>query len=68
MSSSESGSDVYSSSSDNSDNERSTNGRDLVIPSPIELSDSDGDGVSPSQYKLAMQKQLAHKNVAPNST
>jgi hypothetical protein len=56
MSRSESGSDVSSSSSDGSDNERSTN-RDLVIPSPVELSDSDDDGVSPSQYKLAMKKQ-----------
>jgi hypothetical protein len=53
--------------SHDSDKERSTN-YDLVIPSPFELSDSDGDGVSPRQYKLAMQKQLAHKNVAPNST
>jgi hypothetical protein len=48
-------------------NERSTN-REFVIPSPELLSDSDGDGVNPSQYKLAMKKQLAHKNVAPNST
>jgi hypothetical protein len=62
---SESGSDVSSSCSDDSDNERSTN-HDLVIPSPVDLSDSYGDGVSPSQYKLAMKKQMAHKNVAPN--
>ncbi len=59
MSRSESGSDVSSSSSNDSDNERSTN-RDLVIPSPVELSDPEDDGVSPSQYKLAMQKQLAY--------
>ncbi len=67
MSRSESGSDVCSSSSEDSDNERSTN-RDLVIPSPVELSDSEDDDVSPSQHKLAMMKQLADKNVAPNST
>ncbi len=67
MSRSESGSDASSSSSEGSDNERSTN-RDLVIPTPVELSDSADDGVSPSQYKLAMKKQLSHKNVAPNST
>ncbi len=67
MSRSESDSEVSSSSSDNSDNERSTN-RDLVIPSPVKLSDSEDDGVSPSQHKLAMMKQLAHKNVAPSST
>ena len=56
MSSGESGSDASSSSSDGSDNERSTN-RELVIPSPVELSDSEDDGVSPSQHKLAMKKQ-----------
>jgi hypothetical protein len=67
MSRSESGSDVSSSSSDDSDNERSTN-RDLVIPSPVELSDSEDDGVSPGQHKLAMMKQLAHKKVPPKST
>ncbi len=67
MSRSESGSDVSSSSSDDSDNERGTN-RDLVIPSPVELSDSEDDDVSPSQHKLAMMEQLADKNVAPNST
>ena len=66
MSRSESGSDVSSSSSDGSDNEQSTN-RDLVIPSPVELSDSEDDGVSPSQYKLAMKKQLSHKKVPPKS-
>jgi hypothetical protein len=64
---SESGSDVSSSSSDDSDNERSTH-RDIVIPSPVELSDSEDDGVSPGRYKLAMKKQLAHKKVLPNST
>ncbi len=42
--------------------------RGLVIPSPVELSDSEDDGVSPSQHKLANMKQLAHKNVALNST
>jgi hypothetical protein len=40
----------------------------LVIPSSVELSDSYGDGYSPSQHKLAMKKQLAHNNVVPNST
>jgi hypothetical protein len=49
MSGSESGSNVSSSSSEGSDNERSTN-RDLVIPSPVELSESEDDGVSPSQH------------------
>ncbi len=62
MSRSESGSDVSSSSSEGSDDDRSTN-RDLVIPSPVELSDSKDDGVSPSQYKLAMKKQLSRKKV-----
>ena len=60
MSRSESGSKVSSSSSEGSDNERSTN-RDLVIPSPVELSDSEDDGVSPSQHKLAMKKQWSPK-------
>jgi hypothetical protein len=60
MSRSESGSDASSSSSGDSANERSTN-RDLVIPSPVELSDSADDGVSPSQYKLAMKKQWSPK-------
>ncbi len=46
MSSSDSGSDAASSSSDGSDNERSMN-RDLVIPSPVELSDPEDDGVDP---------------------
>jgi hypothetical protein len=54
---SESGSDASSSSSDGSDNERSTI-RHLVIPLPVELSDSEGDGVSPSQHKMAMLKQF----------
>ena len=67
MSRSDSGSDVASSSSEDSDNERSEK-RDLVVPSPVELSESEDDGVSPSQHKLAMMKQLADKNVAPNST
>ncbi len=53
MSRSESGSDVSSSCSEGSDDDRSTN-RDLVIPSPVEFSDSEDDGVSPSQYKLAI--------------
>ncbi len=56
---SESASDV-SSCSEGSDDERSTN-RDLVIPSPVELSESEGDGVSPSQHKLAMKKQWSPK-------
>ncbi len=70
MSSSESGSDVSSSSSEGSDNERSTN-RDLaVIPSPVELSDSEDDGVSPSQsqHRLATMKQMVKHDVEPNST
>jgi hypothetical protein len=46
--------------------DRSTN-RALVIPSPELLSDSEDDGVSPSQYKLAMKKQLSHKKVPPKS-
>ncbi len=60
MSRSESGSDVSSSSSEGSDNERSTN-RDFVIPRPVELSESEDDGVSPSQHKLAMKKQWSPK-------
>ena len=60
MSRSDSGSDAASSSSDGSDNERSTN-RELVIPSPVELSDSEDDGVSPSQHKLTMKKQWSPK-------
>jgi hypothetical protein len=60
MSRSDSGSDVSSSSSEGSDNERSTNS-DLVIPSPVELSDSEEDGVSSSQHKLAMKKQWSPK-------
>jgi hypothetical protein len=67
MSSSESGSDSSSSSSDDSDNERSTNCM-LVIPSPIIPSDSEDDGVSPSQHKLAIKKQLAYHHVVPIST
>jgi hypothetical protein len=63
---SDSGSDAASSSSDGSDNERSAN-RDLVIPSPVELSEAEDDGVSPSQYKLAMKNQLTRKKVPPNS-
>ena len=60
MSSSNSGSDASSSSSDGSDNERSTI-RDLVIPPPVELSDSSADGVSLSQHKLAMKKPWSPK-------
>jgi hypothetical protein len=59
MSRSDSGSDASSSSSDGS--EQSTI-RDLVIPSPVEVSDSSDDGVSPSQHKLAMKNQLLRKN------
>jgi hypothetical protein len=66
MSSSESGSDS-SSFSEGSDNDRSEN-CDLVIPSQVELFDSDDDGVSPSQHKLAMKKQMADNYVVPNST
>jgi hypothetical protein len=64
MSRSESGSDVSYSCSDGSDDDRSTN-RDLVIPSPVKLSESKDDGVSPSQHKMAMMKQLFHKKVPP---
>ncbi len=67
MSSSESGSDASSSSSDDSDNERSTN-RELVIPHPVELSDSSEDGISLSLHKLAMKKPLSCKNVLPKSS
>jgi hypothetical protein len=67
MSRSDSGSDAASSSSEDSDNERIVN-RDLVVPSPVDLSDSDGDGVSPSQHKLAMQNQLTRKNDPPKSS
>jgi hypothetical protein len=67
MSRSESGSDASSSSSDGSDIERSTN-RELAIPSPIEVSDSEDDSVSPSQHKLAMKQQLSRKEVPPKSS
>jgi hypothetical protein len=67
MSRSDSGSNASSSSSDGSDNERSTN-RELVIPPPVELSDSSDDGVSPSQHKLAMKKQLSRTKVSPKSS
>jgi len=60
MSSSDSGSDAASSSSDGSDDERSAN-HGLVVPSPVELSASEDDGVSPSQHKLAMKKQWSPK-------
>ena len=62
MSRSESGSNLSSSCSESEglDDNRSTN-RDLVIPSPVELSDSEDDGVSPSQHKLAMKKQWSPK-------
>jgi hypothetical protein len=62
MLSSESGSDSSPPPSEGSDNERSEN-RDLVIPSPELLSDSEDDGVSLSQHKLAMKKQLADHHV-----
>ncbi len=61
------GSDAASSSSDGSDNERSTN-RELVIPSPVELSEAEDDGVSPSQHKLAMKNQLLRKKVPLKSS
>ncbi len=67
MSRSDSSSNASSSSSDGSDNERSTN-RELVIPPPVELSDSSADGVSPSQHKLAMKKQLSRTKVSPKSS
>jgi hypothetical protein len=66
LSNSKSGSDESSSSSDDCHNELSRN-RDLVIPSPKLLSDSEDNGVSPSQHKLAMKKQLADHDVVPNS-
>jgi hypothetical protein len=65
MSSSDSGSKVSSSSSNNSDNERSTN-RALVISGLVIPSDSEDDGFSPSQHKLAMKKQLAKHDVVPD--
>ncbi len=60
MSRSESGSDASSTSSEGSDDDRSTI-RHLVIPTTVELSDSADDGVSPSQHKLAMKKQWSPK-------
>ncbi len=39
----------------------------MVIPSPAELSDSEDDGVSPSQHKLAMKKLMAKHDITPNS-
>jgi hypothetical protein len=42
--------------------------RELVIPSPVEMSDSEDDGVSPSQHKLAMKQQLSRKKVLPKSS
>ncbi len=50
-----------------SDDDRSAN-RELVVPSPVELSDSDDDGFSLSQHELAMKKQMAKHDTAPNST
>jgi hypothetical protein len=67
MSRSDSGSDAASSSSEDSDNERSEK-RDLVVPSPVGLSESEDDGVSPSQHKLAMQKELTRMKDRPNSS
>ncbi len=67
MSSSKLGSSSSSSSSECSDNDKSEN-RDLVIPSPVIPTDSDDDGVSLSQHKLAMKKQMADNYVVPNST
>jgi hypothetical protein len=60
MSRSESGSNVSSCFSADSDNERSTN-RDLVIPSPVELSDSDGD--VGNAEKIGPQERCAEFNV-----
>jgi hypothetical protein len=67
MSRSDSGSNESSSSSGDSDNERSTN-RDLVVPIPVELSASEDDGISPSQHKMALLKQLSRNNVPPKSS
>jgi hypothetical protein len=67
MSSSESGSDASSSSSDDFKKEWRTY-RDLVVPSPVELNESEDDGISLSQHKLAMKKLLADHNVVLNST
>ncbi len=67
MSSSDSGSDAAASSSDGSDNERSAN-REYVIPSPVELSEAEDDGVSPGQHKSAMKKQLTRMNDPPKSS
>ncbi len=57
MSRSKSDFDVSSSSSDDSDNDQSTN-RELVIPSPVELSDSEDDGVSPSEQKIGNDETI----------
>jgi hypothetical protein len=53
----QSGSESSSSSAEYSDNGRSEK-RELVIPSPVLLSDADADddGVNPIQHKLAMAK------------
>ncbi len=59
-----------SSSSEGSDDDWTAN-RELVVPSPNLLSDSDDDSFSkfnPSQHKLAMRKQMAKHNMGPSST
>ncbi len=43
-------------------------GKPPVIPPPVELSDSEDDGVSPSQHKMAIMKQLSRKKVPPKSS
>ncbi len=61
------GKSASSYSSDDCHNERCRN-RDLVTPIFELLSDSEDDGVSPSQHKLAMKKQFAGHDVVPTST
>jgi hypothetical protein len=69
MSSGESGSESSSSSSEGSDTDRSEK-RDLVIPSPVLLSDADGNDCSLSQHELqvAMKKLMADHDVVQNFT
>jgi hypothetical protein len=67
MSSSKSGSELSSSSSEDSDTVRGEK-RELVIPSPVLLSDADDDGVSPSKYNSAVKKRMADNYLVPNFT
>jgi hypothetical protein len=55
------------SSSEGSDNERCEK-RESVIASPVDLSDTNEDGVSPSQHKSAMARQMAYISVVLNLT